>query len=477
MRRGAARVGARAQSRQQALAHALQQLLGQRDEVRGGRRRRVPPDDAISLGVHDLHRHAEPVALLLELAREDARCVELAARGLRVDVLSGVPSGGREGADGQPGGVGERGGNFVGERQAQVVDGGVSQDVLERKNRNHRLGRRGGRGTAATHDSPDEPGREEDGDTGRHLPVDAGAGRRRRRRGSAAAPGRFRVPLQALQIGPQIRCALVAKVAVFFERGADDPLELSGHGRIQRVCGYRRAIEDRVEDDCGGVSRKRLPPGGHLVEHGAAREHIGARVESLAPRLLGRHVGDRSDRGARVRQPGFSDRRRGGRVERSRVVGLLRETEVEKLRLSSFGDEDVRGLQVAVDDAPRVRGFQRVRDLDRDVEEGRELEWAGDQAVMKRFAVEQLHGDEGFALVLVDVIDGADVGVLERGGRPGLALQPLEGLRIRRGLLRKKLQGHAAAELQVLGFVNDSHPAASELREDPVMREGLTDHA
>ena len=127
VRRRSARVGAGAQGRQQALAHALQQLLGQRDHVGGRRRRRVPPDDAISLGVDDLHRYAEPVALLLELAREDARRVELAARGLRVDVLSGVSPGGREGAHREPGGVGQRRGDLVGKSEAQVVDLAVSQ--------------------------------------------------------------------------------------------------------------------------------------------------------------------------------------------------------------------------------------------------------------------------------------------------------------------------------------------------------------
>ena len=43
---------------------------------------------------------------------------------------------------------------------------------------------------------------------------------------------------------------------------------------------------------------KRQRPGRHLVEHRAKGKQIGARVQFLASRLLGRHVGYGSDRGA-----------------------------------------------------------------------------------------------------------------------------------------------------------------------------------
>ena len=84
---------------------------------------------------------------------------------------------------------------------------------------------------------------------------------------------------------------------------------------------------------------------------------------------------------------------------------------------------------------------------------------------------------KGLPVVLVDVVDRADVGVLERGGRAGLALEPLERLRVARQLLGQELQRDAAAELQVLGLVDDAHAAAAELREDPVVGDRLADHA
>ncbi len=46
----------------------------------------------------------------------------------------------------------------------------------------------------------------------------------------------------------------------------------------------------------------------------------------------------------------------------------------------------------------------------------------------------------------------------------------------RRQLLGQELQRDAAAELQILGLVDDAHAAAAELREDAVVRDRLADH-
>src|SRR5208283_3941821 len=41
----------------------------------------------------------------------------------------------------------------------------------------------------------------------------------------------------------------------------------------------------------------------------------------------------------------------------------------------------------------------------------------------------------------------------------------------------KELQGDVAAELQVFRLVHNTHPAAAELLDDAVVRDGLADHA
>ena len=42
-------------------------------------------------------------------------------------------------------------------------------------------------------------------------------------------------------------------------------------------------------------------------------------------------------------------------------------------------------------------------------------------------------------------------------------------------VFRQKLQRDKSVELVVFGFVNDAHPTATELFDDPVMRDGAAD--
>ena len=58
----------------------------------------------------------------------------------------------------------------------------------------------------------------------------------------------------------------------------------------------------------------------------------------------------------------------------------------------------------------------------------------------------------------------------------GLAVKTVEGLRVSGELIGQELQGDEAAELGVLGLVNNAHPAAAELLDDAIVRDGLPDH-
>ena len=145
--------------------------------------------------------------------------------------------------------------------------------------------------------------------------------------------------------------------------------------------------------------------------------------------------------------------------------------------MPALRDEDIRGLDVPVDDASRVRGVERVGDLDGQFEQQPRLERFARNAVPERLPLQELHGDERLAFVFADFVDRANVRMVERRGGPGLALKPLERLPVPGEVFGKELQRHHAAEFGVLGFVHDTHPPASELFEDAVVGNCFAEHA
>ena len=255
----------------------------------------------------------------------------------------------------------------------------------------------------------------------------------------------------------------------------------SSAGRL----GLRRVAETGVRPRIaanitgGGRTRERDLPGRHLVEHGAEAEEIAARVERLGPGLLRRHVADGAERRPLARQ-----RRLARRCARVRHVGSRparnrgpRQAEVEDLRLIPPRDEDVGGLDVPVHDAMGMGDVQGVGELNGELEQQVVRERLPFDEVAQRHAFEQLHDDERLApVVLVDVVDGADVRMIQRGGGPRFAVESLQRVRLGDERLGQELQGNHPREPRVLGLEHDAHAAAAQSLENPVMGDGLADH-
>ena len=66
-----------------------------------------------------------------------------------------------------------------------------------------------------------------------------------------------------------------------------------------------------------------------------------------------------------------------------------------------------------MNDSFRVRGVEAVGDLDRQIEDLVRGERLPLNPVLEGLALKILHRDEVTALVLVDVVDGADVGMIQ----------------------------------------------------------------
>src|SRR6202035_5918822 len=88
---------------------------------------------------------------------------------------------------------------------------------------------------------------------------------------------------------------------------------------------------------------------------------------------------------------------------------------------------------------------------------------------------EKRDDEESLALLLADVVNGADVGMIQSGRGLGFAAKALERLTVLGEIFGEKLEGDEAVEARVFRFVNHTHAAATEFLDDPVMRDGLID--
>ena len=148
-----------------------------------------------------------------------------------------------------------------------------------------------------------------------------------------------------------------------------------GHVRIQAHGRNGSAVQNRLRRSSPRyLPRKGKAAGRHFVQHDTEGEKVGARVQFFAPHLLRRHVGDRAQRRSRTGEMRRIEcaRLRVGRdnlSSRNLSGRHLRQPEIQNLGVPALGDEDVGGLDVAVDDAFAVRGVQRVGNLDRQTEQ------------------------------------------------------------------------------------------------------------
>ena len=129
-----------------------------------------------------------------------------------------------------------------------------------------------------------------------------------------------------------------------------------------------------------------------------------------------------------------------------------------------------------MDDAFGMGGIERVGDLRAEIEQRLEFHRLAVDPLLQRLAFQQLHGDEVASAVLPDLVDSADIRVVQSGGGARFALKTVEREGIFFRLRRQELERYVAAQVDVLGFVDNAHPSAAQLREDAVVRDGLADH-
>src|ERR1700758_3520825 len=96
--------------------------------------------------------------------------------------------------------------------------------------------------------------------------------------------------------------------------------------------------------------------------------------------------------------------------------------------------------------------------------------------MIQRGASHELHCDKHLAVLLANLINRADVGVIQRGCRTRLSAKTLEGMWVLGQVVRKKLKRDKPSKRSVLGLVHNTHAAAAQLFDDAVVGDSFADH-
>ena len=112
--------------------------------------------------------------------------------------------------------------------------------------------------------------------------------------------------------------------------------------------------------------------------------------------------------------------------------------------------------------SPAVRGIQRAGDLDRDFERFFDRQRTLAQAGFQALAFEILHHQEVGRVLAADVIERADVRVVQTGDGPRLALEALGEP------APAYLDGNSPVQTCVLRTEDLAHPAGTERGDDLV---------
>lgn len=192
-------------------------------------------------------------------------------------------------------------------------------------------------------------------------------------------------------------------------------------------------------------------PGEHLKQDDAQGVDVAATIDGLvAMHLLRTHVSRRADNAAP---------RKGGRG-----LGNLDNAEVGQEGVAIVVEENVAGLEVAVDNASLVGMVQRRADAIQD------MSCLGDgkrpflQPVGQGAATHVAHHQIWLPVIFAEVIYWHDGGVFQCGNGPGFALKPAAEGGVVQEFAGQHFDGHIAPKHGVVGQENGSHSPFADSR-------------
>ena len=250
----------------------------------------------------------------------------------------------------------------------------------------------------------------------------------------------------------QVSGRLNAILGLLFEQLVDRSCQPFGDLGIQLAQWPLLHFGDLPQNGECRVSRKRRLTGAHLVQDGTKAEQIRTKIGLFTQCLFRCHV----KRGpAHESGPG-----------QFHIVRHASQAEVGQLHAIVGGfQQNVSGLDVAMNQSLRMSRHQAVRGLHRDAHDFVQRQFlVSSQTLFERLAGDQLHHQIGQAFIggFLDLIDSDDVFVSDRGGRSSLAAESLSRQFIVGQIRVQHLQSDVPLKLRVKRFQNNSHPPTTE---------------
>jgi len=261
--------------------------------------------------------------------------------------------------------------------------------------------------------------------------------------------------VQADEVGAHLRGAPVAVVGVLGHRPEGDGVRIRGDRGVAPRWRDGRLAHVLVGDLHRRVGRERRFAGEQFVQDAAERVHVGARVDGVAAGLLGRQVLGSADHGAALGHALLV------------VEHRLGDAEVDDLHRAALVDHDVRGLDVAVDDAAPMAEAERLAHVGHDFDRALGFERPVDaKDVSQAETVDVLHHDVGeqsvLRLDLAGVVHRGDRGVIETRGVARLAPESQVEAAVSGHVGAQHLDRDVAMEPQVAREVHLAHSAEAE---------------
>ena len=262
----------------------------------------------------------------------------------------------------------------------------------------------------------------------------------------------------------ELTAARVALLRLLRHCPGDHCVERRRQLRPLRARRRRLCLEVREHHRDVRVTPKRRLPDEALVEHAAERVDIRPPVDLLTGDLLGSDVVDGAQQVAVVADSGLlGDPLREPEVRQVDVVGAVR----ARARV----EQHVGGLHVAMHEAARMGRIQRDRDLREDADRVRRVQAAALQALLQVTPLDVAHGDEEEALGRPGLVDRDDVRMVDRCGQLRLAQEAVAERLVLGEAGSEQLERNPPLEPQILGQVDDAHPAEAQQRLDPIAGE------